>query len=132
MRGGAGKARREAHASITVLQRRSTLSASSAVRPAAQASSHQQATSSRFQGTRQASTRMTQMALMHSTATDECTLHVPQSPHLEAAQHLLKRQSLPAVPAPQGLTGTRLCQKAAPRHACRRIPLLLVPDKQCP
>ena len=47
------------------------------------------------------------------------------SPHLEAAQHLLKRLSLPSsrllcLP----LICNRLCREAAPRHACRRTPLL--------
>ena len=49
------------------------------------------------------------------------------SPHLEAAQHLLKRPSLPSsrllcLP----LICNRLCREAAPRHACRRTPLLRV------
>ena len=49
------------------------------------------------------------------------------SPHLQAAQHLLKRQSLPSsrllcLP----LTCNSLCREASPRHACRRTPLLLV------
>ena len=49
------------------------------------------------------------------------------SQHLEAAQHLLKRPSLPSsrllcLP----LTCNRLCREAAPRHACSRTPLLRV------
>ena len=49
------------------------------------------------------------------------------SQHLEAAQHLLKRPSLPSsrllcLP----LTCKRLCREAAPRHACSRTPFLRV------
>ena len=118
-RGGAGEARREAHQSISIPPRQSSVapflqpsvSASSTVRPAALP--HQQAflfsLSSNATGFRVQPGRAARL-----------------SPLLEAAQHLLKRSSLPAshllcLP----LIGAQLCE-AAPRHACRRTPLLRV------
>ena len=120
-RGGAGEARREAYLSIPMLPRRSTLSASSAVLPAAQASSYQQVF---LISLSRNATGLDQDDAAGLDAFD-CyrRMHPPDAairavrlfPRLEAAQHVLKRQSLPfsrllCLP----LTGTRLCRKAAP------------------
>ena len=120
-RGGAGEAGREAHASIPILPRHSTLSASSAVRPAAQASSRQQAFL--FSLSRNATGLDQDDAAgldafdcyRRMRSPDAAIRAVRLSQHLEAEQHLLKRPSLPSsrllcLP----LTCNRLCQKAAP------------------
>ena len=111
-RGGAGEAGREAHASIPILPRHSTLSASSAVRPAAQASSRQQAflfsLSRNATGLDKDDTAGLDAfdCYRRMRSPDAAIRAVRRSQHLETEQHLAPAQAAepailtPAVPAP--------------------------------
>ena len=125
-RDGPGAARREAHPSIPMLPRRLTvapllqpaLSASSAVWPAA--SSHQEAFLFSLSRNATGSTRMTLLALMPSTAADECTrqtCHRACNPLafcacLSAAPGCAERPLTPAQAAPVCLCCQTSCASA--------------------
>ena len=150
-RGDAGEARREEHASIPIPLRRSTVAPF--LQPALSTSAAVMAPSDpQLRLVSSAGLLFSLSSSRNATGLDQddkaCLdaldcyrrMHPPDaairaahlSPRLEAAQHLLKRPSLPSSRLLRlPLTGARLCSKPAPRHACRRAPPLRVDHGAC-